>query len=405
MRVIQEGVFHGRTESDVLNDAGYEPGTPEAAMLLALPARVMTDARRPPMRPDESPGANHGAHANPGASPPPKPNTCEGASVPGGPAAAPGGTYGSDLRDSMSTMSKVLEAMNARLHAMEKNTHEYVDGLRRDAAATNLGVQEQLRTIGNHLPTNHATPPGRSGLSPSVGRQMPVQTRSAGDATPTPGSAGTRPPFGRAGNFRNDQSTPGAARFQLNDANRARNPPRSDRGPGFSLQFQNFEPVRWNEIDLEQREQIAKHCGIPDEPTYEDKGRRAPCAWCNGNHWLVHCPGGAWANTDACREKVGSAAAEATRLKYDARRAAMQQRQLIVASAAGSETDALLAMADGAEYVPVSRLAAVMGTDMERICALCACDEEDDVERLIDGAHASMADSYLYNASAQARLR
>ena len=63
------------------------------------------------------------------------------------PASAPGATYGTDLRESRRSMSQVLEAMNARLHAMEKNTHEYVDGLRRDAAATNLGVQEQLRTI------------------------------------------------------------------------------------------------------------------------------------------------------------------------------------------------------------------------------------------------------------------
>ena len=156
---------------------------------------------------------------------------------------------------------------------------------------------------------------------------------------------------------------------------------------------------------MEQREQLGKHCGISDEATYEEKGRRAPCAWCAGNHWLVHCPGGAWANTDACREKVGNAAAEATRLKYDARRAAMQQRQLIAASASGSASDQLLAMADSAEYVPVSRLAAILGSDMERVCALCDCEAEDDVECLIDGAHASMADSFMYSASAEARLR
>ena len=139
--------------------------------------------------------------------------------------------------------------------------------------------------------------------------------------------------------------------------------------------------------------------------TYEDKGRRAPCSWCGGNHWLVHCPGGVWATTDACREKVGNAAAEATRLKYDARRAAMQQRQLVIASGDGSRSDELLAMVDSAEYVPVSRLAAVMGSDMERICALCSCDPEDDVDALLAGANLSMADSYMYRASADARSR
>ena len=136
---------------------------------------------------------------------------------------------------------KILEAMNARLHAMEKSTHEYVDGLRRDAAATNLGVQEQLRTIGNHLPTNHATPPSRGGLAPSVGRQMPVQTRSAGDAASGPeGGAGTRPPFGRTGNFRNDPSQPGAARFQLNGNTRARPPPTQRQRPGVLTTVSEF---------------------------------------------------------------------------------------------------------------------------------------------------------------------
>ena len=395
MRVITSGAYQGRTELDVLQDVGYEPGTPEASMLLAVSSRGSAELVRQ-------------FHSAPSKTSIGGVDTLRD-EAPVGPAAAPQGSYGPELREGMQHITKTLDAMEARLNAMEKNTHEYVDVLRTAAAAANLGAHERLRASGDHLPTAQATQ-HLDALAPTVGRQMPVQPRagvSAADQSHSP----LVPALNRSANFRNDPnntfgtSTPDTGGRAPPFALRS---PRSDRqrerGPGFSLQFQNFEPVGWEEIDLEQRENLAKYCDIADDATYQDKGRRAPCAWCGGPHWLVHCPGGAWACTAKCRTKVGDAVAEATRLKYDAKRAALQQRQLVVAAVHGDQSD-LLQQADRSEYVPISRLAAVVGSDMERLCALCNCTVDDDVEVLFAGATDSMADSYMFRASAEARER
>ena len=155
------------------------------------------------------------------------------------------------------------------------------------------------------------------------------------------------------------------------------------------------------EIDKEQRERLDKELGIPDEKTYLEVGREAPCRFCGGPHWLVHCPGGVWVHTPAGRDKAGSTVAESTRLKYDARRAAMQQRNLLIM--AGQSDSALYDIAANAEHVPISRLAAVMGMDMDRMCALCDVTADDDVDLLSERLPGVMQDSFLQGASAAAR--
>ena len=208
-------------------------------------------------------------------------------------------------------------------------------------------------------------------------------------------------PVQTRGNFRNDPSNATATRPErgppLSDARRA-------RGPGFSLQYQQFRPIGWSEIDTDLQLKMTDECQIT-ESNWDEIGRRAPCIWCRGNHWGVHCPG-IWSSTPACREKVGDTVAEATRLKYEARRAAATQRQMLsLAMFPGGETQRveLLKMADDSEYVPVSRIAVVAGDDFARLCDLCGCAEDDDVDTFVELASNAMADSYMYQASAKAR--
>jgi hypothetical protein len=115
----------------------------------------------------------------------------------------------------------------------------------------------------------------------------------------------------------------------------------------------------------------------------------------------VHCPGGTWACTQPCRDKVGVASATATKLKYDAVAAANRQRQLVVASV-GADAN-MMAMIDELASVPVSRLAAVVGDDIERICDMCNVTLDTDVDVMLAQMAVVMEPSYVNLASAEAR--
>ena len=395
---ISEGPHAGRTVGDVLDEAGEAVGTPGAHAVLALPSRVADfsytaldrDRQQRTSNDKDVPSAQHAASAPSKLSPPL-------------PAAAPNERYGASLHDQVSTMSDKMNnfadqlagvakefkdhatAVDQRLSVMEQNGAKWVDGLRRDGAAANLGVQEQLRTVGKHLPGNHASAGASLSHTPSASRQMPVTTR-----------------YGQSGNYRNDpgnRATAAPAKLATTivprDTNRA-------RGPGFGLQFTNFEPVKYMDIDEDRRAEFAEKCQIVDEPSFLEHASRAPCFWCGGNHLGHHCPGGCWACTPQAREKVGAAVSEATRLKYDARRAATRQRQLLTAFAPPS--DKLNSMLDEAERVPVYRLEGVVGDEaVQRICALVDCTDEDDVSVFVEWAHEVMHDSCMYAEAAKSR--
>ena len=102
-----------------------------------------------------------------------------------------------------------------------------------------------------------------------------------------------------------------------------------------------------------------------------------------------------------CRDKVGVASATATKLKYDAVAAANRQRQLVVASV-GADTN-MMAMIDELASVPVSRLAAVVGDDIERICDMCNVTLDTDVDVMLAQMAVVMEPSYVNLASAEAR--
>ena len=408
---VVNGSFAGEREDAVLREFDVEPNTPKAELLLAvsaLPGSKRTPANDEALPPD---GRAKSVQLGPGAAP-----------------SAYGASLTNEMRGTLSSIEKsvgsndermanlatrlesAITEVSNRTTAMQKQMEHYVDGLRRDQAANNLGVQEQIRTVGRHLPTNHAS----QGLTPSVGMQMPV-TR-AGAATSHDNAVGspaapdlpsatnlppTNAPFGRSPNFRNDPNA-GVPGGSAQYGNRRFAPrPNQGRGPGFSLQFQRFTPTKYDDIDVERREEFKRQCDIHNETDYEEKGRRAPCAWCGGQHWLVHCPGGTWACTQPCRDKVGVASATATKLKYDAVAAANRQRQLVVASV-GADAN-MMAMIDELASVPVSRLAAVVGDDIERICDMCNVTLDTDVDVMLAQMAVVMEPSYVNLASAEAR--
>ena len=408
---VVNGSFAGEREDAVLREFDVEPNTPKAELLLAvsaLPGSKRTPANDEALPPD---GRAKSVQLGPGAAP-----------------SAYGASLTNEMRGTLSSIEKsvgsndermanlatrlesAITEVSNRTTAMQKQMEHYVDGLRRDQAANNLGVQEQIRTVGRHLPTNHAS----QGLTPSVGMQMPV-TR-AGAATSHDNAVGspaapdlpsatnlppTNAPFGRSPNFRNDPNA-GVPGGSAQYGNRRFAPrPNQGRGPGFSLQFQRFTPTKYDDIDVERREEFKRQCDIHNETDYEEKGRRAPCAWCGGQHWLVHCPGGTWACTQPCRDKVGVASATATKLKYDAVAAANRQRQLVVASV-GADAN-MMAMIDELASVPVSRLAAVVGDDIERICDMCNVTLDTDVDVMLAQMAIVMEPSYVNLASAEAR--
>jgi hypothetical protein len=172
---VVNGSFAGEREDAVLREFDVEPNTPKAELLLAVSAlpgskRTTTDDAL------SSDGRVKNVHLGPGAAP-----------------SAYGTSRTNDMREALSAVEKsvgsndermanlatrletAITEVSNRTTAMQKQMEHYVDGLRRDQAANNFGVQEQIRTVGSHLPTNHAS----KGLTPSVGMQMPVTRAGA----------------------------------------------------------------------------------------------------------------------------------------------------------------------------------------------------------------------------------
>jgi hypothetical protein len=179
------------------------------------------------------------------------------------------------------------------------------------------------------------------------------------------------------------------------------------RGPGFGLQYTQFEPTPYESLDEEHRTitlaNLPPGRTIADKEAYETRGRQAPCALCNGNHHLVQCPGN-WACTDACRAKVGALAAEAMRLRYDAKRAAESSRRILAMTC--STDSSLYEQAESLEYVPIQRLMPMFDAELvQRVCALCDCSSTDDMGMMIGRLDIEMEQSWMNEQSAQVRQK
>ena len=377
VRVVTSGWYSGRMDNEVLEEMDCQRHSPEAALLLAMPSSRAPNAPAPPSRTVKF-------------EPHPAPARRESVTAPL-PAAAPSSSLAEDLKTVVreavdAAVSQRMAPAEARIEEIGRQATEYVQGLRADQAASNLGTAEQLRTLGRYLPTNHAVPQahGGGGLVPSVGRQMAV-TRSSANYRNDP-----RPP-----DFRQPEPRQDTVRRTANMA----------RGPGFGLQYTQFEPTPWEDLDEEHRTNtlatLPAGRTIANKEDYESRGRQAPCALCNGNHHLVQCPGN-WACTDACRAKVGALAAEAMRLRYDAKRAADNSRRILAMTC--SSDDALYQEADSLEYVPIQRLTPTFDSEVvQRVCALCECLVSDDMGLMLDRLDSQMHQSWLNEQSAKIR--
>ena len=101
---------------------------------------------------------------------------------------------------------------------------------------------------------------------------------------------------------------------------------------------------------------------------------------------------------------MGVLAAEAMRLRYDAKRAADNSRRILAMTC--STDSSLYEQAESLEYVPIQRLMPMFDADVvQRVCALCDCLSTDDMGMMLDRLDGRMEQSWINEQSAHVRKK